>query len=59
MTHEMAVIKAELEAPGRWIVELDCGCKYYQYTRKDCKKFPKKRFCSVCWSRDQPKIKEI
>lgn len=66
MTHEMEVKKAFLdsyggkEMAGFWCLELSCGHKTMSKTRKDCKKFPhKKYFCGQCWSAGvQEKAKE-
>ena len=60
MTHEMEVLNAELENKERgwWIVELECGHKFYQTFHKNRKKAPKKLFCGQCWSKDESAKRE-
>ncbi|MCP4142834.1 MAG: hypothetical protein GY755_21540 [Chloroflexi bacterium] len=57
MKNEVEVSKAFLDSYGGkkmhgfWCLELACGHKTMDRTRKDCKKYPhKKKFCGQCWS---------
>ena len=57
MSNEMEVTKSTLDSyggktvRGKWCLELACGHKLMDTTRKDCKKYPNKvKFCGQCWA---------